>query len=215
MFYLYLLCFVSILYYRKFLIRKIFKLFVKLIKWKIDNFNYIKQDCFTSTRCDIVGKYNIQRYDVVHNNKTHNIIFVNETGNETGNESETVNEINDFRSNIDNYLLNKNMIVHCSITGKVTGKVTEKVTETGKDDIIDTTEEFRKFCYYYEKGVILLPFFNHIQNYVRNKGDKDMNIFEYDFTIYLNDSEFTEYTYSIRDILHCSFDMLFESKKFI
>lgn len=196
MFYLYLLCFVSILYYRKFLIRKIFKLFVKLIKWKIDNFNCVKQDCFKQIKSDID---NIQRYDVVHNNKTHNIIFVNETGNE----SETCTEINDFRSNIDNYLLNKNMIVHCSITDK------------GKDDIVDTTEEFRKFCYYYEKGVRLLPFFNHIQNYVRNKGDKDINIFDYDFTIYLNDSEFTEYTYKIRDVLHCSFDMLFESKKFI
>lgn len=207
MFYLYLLCFVSILYYRKFLIRKIFKLFIKLMKWKIDNFNCVKQDCFKPIKSDIVGKYNIQRYDVVHNNKTHDIIFVNKTGNE----SETCTEINDFRSNIDNYLLNKNMIVHCSITDK----------DKGKDDIVDTTEEFRKFCYYYEKGVELLPFFNHIQNYVRDKGDNDrnifddINIFDYDFTIYLNDSEFTEYTYKIRDILHCSFDMLFESKKFI
>ena len=207
MFYLYLISFIGILYYRKFIILKIFKLFIKLMKWKIDNFNYVKQDCFTLIKSDIIGKYNIQLYDVVHNNKTHNIIFVNETGNET----ETCTEIKDFRSNIDNYLLNKNMIVHCSITDK----------DKHNDIIVDTTEEFRKFCYYYEKGVILLPFFNHIQNYVRNKGNNhrnifdDINIFDYDFTIYLNDSEFTEYTYKIRDILHCNFDMLFTSKKFM
>ena len=207
MFYLYLICFASILYYcRKFLIHKIFKLFIVLMKLRIRNFNVVKQDSFRLIGSDIIGKFNIKEFDVVHNNKTHNIIFLNENGSEFYNNTE-INDfrsnINDFRSNINEYLLNKNMIVHCSITD-----------ENG-DIVVDTTVEFRKFCYYYEKKFVLLPFFNHIQNYIRNKGNNDINIFDYNFTIYLNDSEFTEYKYCIRDILYSNFDMLFESNKFI
>jgi hypothetical protein len=167
------------------------------MKWKIENLDSVKQDSFKLNGYGIIGKYNINEYGVVHNNKTHNIIFVNE------NESEFCTEINDFRSNINEYLLNKNMIVHCSITDK------------DQDIVVDTTEEFRKFCYYYEKNFVLLPFFNHIQKYIHSKGGNNVNIFDYNFTIYLNDSEFTEYTYCIRDILHSSFNMLFESKKFV
>jgi hypothetical protein len=200
MFYLYLLCFAGILYYyRKFLIVKIFKLFVVLMKWRIQNFNIVKQDAFKLGECDIIGKFNIKEYNIVHNNKDHIVIFANDSCIS----HDFSSEINDFKSNINEYLLNKNMIVHCSITNE-------------HDDIVlDTTVEFRKFCYYYEKKFVLLPFFNRIQNYIRNKGNNDVNIFDYNFTIYLNDSEFTEYKYCIRDILHSNFDMLFESKKFV
>jgi hypothetical protein len=197
------------------------------MKLRIRNFNVVKQDSFRLIGSDIIGKFNIKEFDVVHNNKTHNIIFLNENGSEFYNNTEindfrsnindfrsnindfrsNINDfrsnINDFRSNINEYLLNKNMIVHCSITD-----------ENG-DIVVDTTVEFRKFCYYYEKKFVLLPFFNHIQNYIRNKGNNDINIFDYNFTIYLNDSEFTEYKYCIRDILYSNFDMLFESNKFI
>jgi hypothetical protein len=138
MFYLYLLFFAGIMYYRKFLIVKIFKLFIILMKWKIENLNSIKKHSFKQIGSDIIGKYVIKEYDVVHNNKNHNIIFGNDCC-----ESDFCTEIKDFVSNIDEYLLNKNMIVHCSITDK------------DNDIILDTTREFRKFCYYYEHKLAL------------------------------------------------------------
>lgn len=193
MLFLYLLCFIGIIYYRRFLFLKLFSLFLELMKWKIENFNKVKDDVFIEKGCESVGEYIIKEYDVVYNNKSHSIIFTRHNKN-NGN----INEQDDFQSNITKYLLNKSMIVNCSITNN------------NGDIIIDTTEDFRKFCYYYKKEVILLPFFNCIQNKIESEC-----IFDYNFTIYLNDSEFTEYNYCIRDNMHSNFKMLFESKKFV
>lgn len=187
------MCFTGIIYYRRFLFFKFISLFLELMKWKIKNFNKVKDDSFIEKGHETVGEYIIKGYDVVYNDKSHSIIFIKH--NENLHEKE---EEQDFKSNIEEYLLNKTMIVHSSITN-----------ENG-DIVIDTTEDFRKFCYYYEKELVLLPFFNYIQNKI-----KDECIFDYNFMIYLNDSEFTEYNYYIRDNLHSNFKMLFESKKFV
>lgn len=182
-------------YDKRNLIVQIIKLYMTVMKWKIENYDWIKEDSIKYVSSSVLGKYTINIYDVMYNNKNQEVIFAIENDKKD-------DSLKEFESNKDTYLSNKKLLVHSSI-----------VNNDG-DIIIDTTEEFRKFCYYYESDLELIVFFNYIQTILKRR-NIDSNIFDEKFTIYLNDATFTEYTYPIRENMYTSFKTVFDPKKFV
>lgn len=178
-------------YYRKIVFVQLIRSYMVLAKWKVENYDWINEDSIKYGSSSVLGKYTIKKYDVMYNNKNQEIMFVNESI-----------DLHEFEINKEEYLSNKNLLVHCSIINE------------GGDIILDTTDEFRKFCYYYKGDLELMVFFNYTQSLFKKRGI-NCNVFDEKFLIYLNDTVFTECTYPIRENLCTSFKELFDSKKFV
>lgn len=130
--------------------------------------------------------YVMDKYHLIENDKTHTVVFVSTCNNSLN------KHINDFKNDQRKHLENKNKIVHCSIS------------DDNENVIMDTTDLFRRFCYYYDKDHTLEGFFKYIEEHKREfkKNMDDIDIYDYNFVIYLNDDEFTEVTHSIRDLIN-------------
>jgi hypothetical protein len=127
----------------------------------------------------------IEEYEIYLNGKKHDTVLI-------ANSSIILTEnFNELMPNISNKLQNKNKIVYCNI-----------INENG-DVVIELTNIFRKFFYYFDKTDFKLKmFFDYIQDYCDEKYDiyNGINIYEYDFVVYLNDDSFTELGYKIKYI---------------
>jgi hypothetical protein len=127
----------------------------------------------------------IEEYEIYLNGKKHDTVLI-------ANSSIILTEnFNELMPNISNKLQNKNKIVYCNI-----------INEKG-DLVIELTNIFRKFFYYFDKQDFKSKmFFDYIQDYCDEKHDiyNGINIYEYDFVVYLNDDSFTELSYKINCI---------------
>jgi hypothetical protein len=127
----------------------------------------------------------IEEYEIYLNGKKHDTVLI-------ANSSIILTEnFNELMPNISNKLQNKNIIVYCNI-----------INENG-DVVIELTNIFRKFFYYFDKQDFKLKmFFDYVQAYCDEKDDmyNGINIYEYDFIVYLNDDSFTELGYKINYI---------------
>ena len=96
-------------------------------------YKYKKQD-------DSISKdsKNHNEYNIVQDNKTFNVIL-------------NKSDLQEFKRNIKCYLHDRNLIVHCSI-----------INELG-DILIDTTNCFRKFSFYFKTDQTLLIFNEYLQ----------------------------------------------------
>ena len=121
--------------------------------------------------------YYLEQYNVVQNDKTHDIVFLSDT---------KYNVKDDYA----NFLLNKkeifekrNLVLHCGLK------------DFGSDIEDDITFDFRSFMYYFDKDKIKLDaFFSYIN------ADKNG-----EFIIYINDGNLTEKKYLVNDLLEKSF----------
>ena len=71
---------------------------------------------------------------------------------------------------------------------------------TDENDLVvfDTTNEFRKFCFYFNNP-ICVNYFLHYFMYTYKQNDVD--ILDYYLTIYMNDDDFSQKKYCIKQIL--------------
>lgn len=131
------------------------------------------------------GGLNVEEYEVIVNAKKHDIVLIGETSREL------TNHFNDLLSSISSKIEDKNRIVYCSVVNK------------DGDIIIELTNMFRRFFYYFDKDDFKMSaFFDYVQDYIEEKSDiyNDINIYDFDFVIYLNDLTFTELGYTIKYI---------------
>jgi len=190
--------------------------------------SFKRNDCILMKRdVFIYNNYIAKEYNIVYNEKNHDLVFIAE--------SDKIDlQIKDFFSNMSNILAFKKLIVYCGIKK-------EGIIEDDID--IDVTDIFRYFVYYYDKDITLDIFLKYvltkgvIQDSVYNVYSKyniyneysKYNIYngysyfdincefdkynEYSFVLYLNDSDFTEITYSMKSIKSIKFkDLIFKGR---
>lgn len=175
-------------YFKRFLLRKSLLIVLFILRYVISLYTWMKRTTDKMYRLDYkrIDEYFMDKYYLIENDKTHTIVFISTCNNSLH------KHIIDFKMNKQRHLENKNKIVHCSIT------------DSNENIIMDTTDLFRRFCYYYDKQHSLLGFFKYIDEHKREfkKNMDDINIYDYNFVIYLNDLTFTEVSYPIRDLIN-------------
>jgi hypothetical protein len=174
-------------YYRRFLFLKIFMMVLFFSKYIIQFYFYIKQKRNNSmhpAEYKKLNKYFIQKYNLISNDKDYTIMFMSHEKNKL------THHINDFKNNIEDNLMNRDLIVHCNIS-------------SDNDIVIELTDIIRKFCYYFDKDYSLDMFFEYLDNYIiENKPQMQyINIYDYNFCIYLNDSDFTERLFPLKTLI--------------
>jgi hypothetical protein len=168
----------SIFYYRRFLFLKILLIVLFFSKYIIQFYFYVKQkrnNNMYKKRFKQLNQYLIEKYHLISNDKDYTIIFM-------AKDHCKLNEnITDFKNNIEDNLINRDLIVHCNIS-------------LGEDLVIELTDIIRKFCYYFDKHYSLDMFLEYLEDYIiENKPQMHyINIYDYNLCVYLNDSEFTE-----------------------
>ena len=128
---------------------------------------------------------NHNEYNIVQDNKTFNVIL-------------NKSDLQEFKRNIKCYLHDRNLIVHCSI-----------INELG-DILIDTTNCFRKFSFYFKTDQTLLIFNEYLQTKYPDIFYGNGNY----LVLYFNDSEFTEYKISTTQLNNTIFNSIFSNFKF-
>jgi hypothetical protein len=173
-------------YYRRFLFLKMFLMTLFVSKYIIRFYFYIKQTRNNSMRkkeYKKLNRYFIEKYHLVSNDKDYTVMFMSSDNNKLS------DHISDFSNNIEDNLMNRDLIVHCNIS-------------SGEDLVIELTDIIRKFCYYFDKEYSLDMFLEYLDNYIiENKPQmQSINIYDYNLCVYLNDSEFTEKVFSLKEI---------------
>lgn len=188
MFYAILVLCISIgYYYRRFIFIKIVSLMLLIWKWKIEmKLRYMQKrlDKMTKSKTVVIDGDAYIEYNVVYNDKTYTLVFVSNSN------SQLHNDILEFKNSMKQFLDYRNWIVHCSITD-MSGNI-----------FVDATEDFRQFCFYFDKSVSINMFLKFLQ---KNKVN-DTSLLDYNISLYMNDEYFTEKTYNIRDIYHSNFN---------
>ena len=184
----------SFIYYRKSIFNILCKYIILTILGIIKVYYYFKKDkdgikikkCINIHNPKLKNKnLKVEEYEIKFNSKKHNIVLI-------GDSSRSLTEqINDLVPSISDNLKYKNQIVYCSI-----------VNENG-DIIIELTNMLRSFVYYFDKEDFKLSlFFDYVQDYIDERFDiyNGVNVYDFDFMIYLNDLTFTELGYKINYI---------------
>ena len=184
-----LILFSSVTYYYK---SYIFSIVLKYTLYVILNIikivSYFKQKKERSVKkikTKDIQKFKMEQYEMVVNDKNHEIILIGYTS------IELTYQFNELIRNVYDKLKYKNDIVYCSI-----------IDDNG-DIVIELTNIFRCFFYYFDKQDFKLwMFFDYIQDYIDEKAEiyKGIQIDNYNFMIYLNDDNFTELSYKIKEI---------------
>lgn len=178
----------GIIYYRKFLLLKIFFIVLFFSKYILNLYFYIKKNNngkmhkIDSKR---LNSYFIDKYHLTENNKDFTIMFMSK-------DKKILNDkVEDFKNNIEDNLMNKDLIVHCNISYE-------------DDLVIELTDIIRKFCYYFDKEYELDMFLEYVDNYIveSKPNTKYVNIYNYNLCVYLNDNNFTEKKIPIKDIIN-------------
>lgn len=174
-------------YYRRFIMNKMFWFVIFMLKYIITFYTFMKKSKDKMYRLEYknLNDYVMGKYHLIENDKTHTIVFVSTCNNKL------FKHVTDFKMNIGKNLENKNLIVHCSIS------------DDKNNIIMDLTELFRRFCYYYDKHHTLHGFFKYIDDHKKqfNKNMVYVDIYDYNLNIYLNDDTFTEISYPIKNLL--------------
>lgn len=176
----------SIFYYRRFLILKIFVMGLFFSKYIIELYFYMKRrrnNNMYKNNSKKLNKYFIEKYHLISNDKDYSIIFI-------AKDICKLNEnVSDFKKNIEDNLMNRDLIVHCNIS-------------LGEDLVMELTDIIRKFCYYFDKDYSFDMFLEYLDNYIKeNKPQMHyVNIYDYNLCVYLNDNEFSEKIISLREL---------------
>jgi len=97
-------------------------------------------------------------------------------------------DVLEFEKSIGNNIDKRNLIVHASITDDM-GEI-----------LFDITSNLRKFSFYFDRRVKLNRFFDFLN---------DENIADYNIMLYMNDDDFTEKVYKIKEIYNTDFRTIF------
>lgn len=176
----------SVFYYRRFIILKILFIGLFFSKYIIQLYFYIKQrrnNSMYKNQSKKLNKYLIEKHHLISNDKDYTIIFM-------AKDIYKLNEnISDFKQNIEDNLMNRDLIVHCNIS-------------LGEDLVIELTDIIRKFCYYFDKDYSLDMFLEYLEDYIKeNKPQMHyINIYDYNLCVYLNDNDFSEKTISLKKL---------------
>lgn len=126
--------------------------------------------------------YNFYEYKISFNNKNYYVTLINFDKEDKHHEM----KLEKLRNNLETKINNKNLIVHCSLVND-------------QDDIIlDVTEDFRKFKYYYdehENESYMKYFFEYLQQKYDNLDLSGLSLM-----IYKNDEQFTELKHNIENL---------------
>lgn len=197
-----LIVFSGVMYYRRY----IFSIFCKYII--LCMLGIIRLYCYVTKKKDGIKVIktkklkkvglDVEEYELILNTKKHNVVLIGESS------IELTNHFNDLLSNISCKIEDRNRIVYCSVVNK------------DGDIIVELTNIFRSFFYYFDKDDFKMSaFFDYVQDYIDEKSDiyNDINIYDFDFIIYLNDLTFTELGYTIKYIKDKSINDLLMSDK--
>ena len=174
-------------YFRMVMMRMFITVFFNVFRYVIICYSYMKKpgDKMNRLEYKLLDDCVVDKYYVTDSGKSHTLVFVASCNNTL------YGHITDFKRDIKRSIKNKNMIVHCSIS------------DDSDNIVMDLTELFRRFCYYYDKNHTLHGFFKYVDEHRKEfkKNMEGVNIYDYNLSIYLNDDSFNEICYSIRDIL--------------
>jgi hypothetical protein len=155
---------------------------------------YNEEYNFKKTEEKKLDDYHLHKYNLILNNKQHTISFMSEC------DIELSKDVTKLKNNLKEKLLNKHFIVHCSITDY-------------EDNIfIDLTDVFRHFFYYFDikcNENDRIPRLKAFLRYVEDVYGTLLDPNVYRLTLYMNDDNFTEYHYPLKDILDKTFSDLF------
>lgn len=136
--------------------------------------------------------YNFCEYKIRYNQHDYYITLINEKG-------KALHELKleKLKQNLQNKIDNKNLIVHCSLVNE-------------EDDIVlDVTEDFRKFKFYYDEeiGEEYTPYTKYFFEYLQNKYS-ELDLSNLSLMIYKNDEQFTELRHNIENLYTTTFRQL-------
>lgn len=167
------------------IVKKIFiKLFgIVMFIWKLKiDFSrrfYKKKDKMFKKDSTVIDDLVYVFYDVTHNEKDLDIVFVSDSN------SGLYNDITTFKKDINTYISKRHWFVHASITDK------------NSDILFDVTDDLRKFCYYFGTRFKLDLFYKWFQCRVVNKTNIRLDIYDYSLTLFMNDDNFSEHVIKI------------------
>jgi hypothetical protein len=156
---------------------------IKLYSFIYSYFN--KKNKINKIKSKNIENLQIEEYEIFFNDKKHNTVLI------ASSSIKLTEQFNELVANMYNNLQNKNKIVYCNV-----------VNEDGYL-VIELTNMFRKFFYYFDKQDFKMKiFFDYVQEYLNDNKDiyNGINIYDYDFIVYLNDDSFTELGYKIKYI---------------
>lgn len=126
----------------------------------------------------------IHEYEIVHNNKLHEMCFVSKKY-----DNEIVNEkLSKFNESKEEILLNRYKFLHCSIVDK------------DGNCIIDITNGIRAFVFYFDKDEYVCNI-DHLLKYIvsKNPGLNKIEMDDHNILFYMNDDDFTEKVVDLKD----------------
>lgn len=182
--------------YRKRLVNILFRIMLRILTYSISLYSYYnrKENTIKRIKYSQLGdSYVLDEYNIIHNDKVHHVSLIANSNNIL------YQDLVHLKKETYNKLQNKNIIVHCSITNN------------NKDVIIDITDIFRRFSFYFDKkdtDVKLDALLMYIKDKC-NMVDED----NHNLMIYMNDECFSEYIYSLKDIKnHTFYNILFNKE---
>jgi hypothetical protein len=153
---------------------------------------FSEKDDFKKMEQKKLDNYHLHKYNLILDNKKHTISFMSEC------EVQLSNQVNDLKQTLKDKLCNKHYIVYCCIM------------DYNDNIYIDLTEVFRHFFHYFDikssdKVPRLTAFFKYVEDIYGTLLDPN----KYQLVLYMNDDDFSEYSYPIKDILDKTFGDLF------
>lgn len=187
MFYVCIFTFVFTLMYvyrdrcRRFILLNVIWLCFNVYKLKtyVSSFNPI-QDSVEKIFCETINKHIYTEYKIIQDEKEYRMMFVSDTNRGL------YNDLVEFNENKKDMILYKNKIVFAGITDE--------------NDLVlfDTTNEFRKFCFYFDQPICVNYFLNYFMHMYKQN---DLDILDNYLTIYMNDEDFSQKKYCIKQIV--------------
>lgn len=178
----------TVFFYRRFIILKVVVLLWILSTYTIKLYYYIKKrrdNRMYKVESKELNGYFLETYNLIKDDKDYKVMFMSRDKKEIG------VQINDFKNNIDDNIMNKDLIVHCNISN---------------DDelVVELTKIIRKFCYYFDKDYKLDIFIEYLHDYIsENYSDmQHINIYKYNLCVFLNDNQFTEKAFSLKSVMN-------------
>lgn len=177
--------------YRRVVFLKALSLILWICKWRIEHrLKKIKpvSNKMTQKTSTTINNSCFTEYDVVFNEKEYNFVVFSDYNRQS------YNDVLEFEKSIGNNIDKRNLIVHSSITNDM-GEI-----------LFDITHDLRKFSFYFDKHVKLNRFFDFLDD---KKIKKRVNIIDYNIMLYMNDDNFTEKVYKIKEIYNTDFVTIF------
>lgn len=178
----------TVFFYRRFIFLKVIILFWVLSRYIIKLYYYIKRrrnNRMYKVESKKLNGYFMETYNLIKDDKDYKVMFMSK-------DKKDINvHFNDFKANMEDNIMNKDLIVHCNISN---------------DDelVVELTNIFRKFCYYFDKDYKLDIFIEYLHDYIsENYSDmQHINIYKYNLCVYLNDNNFSEKAFSLKTVIN-------------